>query len=151
MWMRAERAHAAPTISSLAGVICPKCQNIMQTVDRGGIHIEQCQGCRGIFLDRGELEQIAGAEQRYHQQVAPMPPPMQAPGYRGDSAPPYRGGHGGYKDSAPPYRGGHGGHKDSAPPYGYGRGHGDSPPPYGHGGGYGHKRKRKSFLEELFD
>jgi Zn-finger nucleic acid-binding protein len=110
---------------------------MMQTVDRGGIHIEQCQGCRGIFLDRGELEQIAGAEQRYHQQAAPMPPPMQAPVYRGDSAPPYRGGHGGYKDSAPPY--------------GYGRGRGDSPPPYGHGGGYGHKRKRKSFLEELFD
>lgn len=147
MWMRAESEHAAPTISSLAGVICPKCQNMMQTVDRGGIHIEQCQGCRGIFLDRGELEQIAGAEQRYHQ-AAPMPRPMQAQVYRGDSAPPYRGGH---RDSAPPYRGGH---KDSAPPYGYARGHGDSPPPYGHAGGhggYGQKRKRRSFLEELFD
>lgn len=106
---------------------------MMQTVDRGGIHIEQCQGCRGIFLDRGELEQMVGAEQRYHQ-AAPMPPPM---AYRGDSAPPYRGGHGG-------------GYKDSAPPYGYGRGRGDSPPPYGHGG-HGHKRKRRSFLEELFD
>jgi uncharacterized protein len=111
---------------------------MMQTVDRGGIHIEQCQGCRGIFLDRGELEQIAGAEQRYHQ-AAPMAPPGM---YRGDSAPPYRGGgHGGYKDSAPPYGGG-----------GYGRGHGDSPPPYGHAGQHGgHRRKRKSFLEELFD
>lgn len=107
----------------------------MHTVDRGGIHIEQCQSCRGIFLDRGELEQIVGAEQRYHQQYAP-PPPAAAP-------PMYRGG-----DSAPPYRGGH---RDSAPPYGGGYGHrGDSPPPYGHGG-YGHKRKRKSFLEELFD
>ncbi|MET0132765.1 MAG: zf-TFIIB domain-containing protein [Kibdelosporangium sp.] len=130
-------------------MICPKCQNIMQTVDRGGIHIEQCQGCRGIFLDRGELEQIAGAEQRYHQAAPPMAPPGM---YRGDSAPPYRGG--GHGDSAPPYRGGgHGGYKDSAPPYGggYGRGHGDSPPPYGHGGQHGHRRKRKSFLEELFD
>jgi uncharacterized protein len=103
----------------------------MRTVDRAGIHIEQCQGCRGIFLDRGELEQITNAEQRYHQAA---PPPM----YRGDSAPPYRGGQGGYKDSAPPYGGG-----------GYGRGHGDSPPPYGHQGG--HKRKRRGFLEELFD
>lgn len=111
----------------------------MQTVDRGGVHIDQCQGCRGIFLDRGELEQILGAEQRYQQQYAPPPMPAAPPPmYRGDSAPPYRGGHGG-----------HGGYKDSAPPYGYGR-HGDSPPPYGHGG-YGHKRKRKSFLEELFD
>jgi Zn-finger nucleic acid-binding protein len=102
----------------------------MQTVERNGIHLEQCQGCRGIFLDRGELEQMVGAEQRYHQQAAP-PPPM----YRGDSAPPYRGGHGG-------------GYKDSAPPYGYGRGHGDSPPPYGHGG---QRRKKRSFLEDLFD
>jgi Zn-finger nucleic acid-binding protein len=101
----------------------------MQTVDRNGIHIEQCQGCRGIFLDRGELEQLSGAEQRYHQQAAP--PPM----YRGDSAPPYRGGHSG-------------GYKDSAPPYGYARGHGDSPPPYGHGG---QRRKKRSFLEDLFD
>jgi Zn-finger nucleic acid-binding protein len=106
----------------------------MQTVDRNGIHIEQCQGCRGIFLDRGELEQMVGAEQRYHQQAA-APPPM----YRGDSAPPYRGGQ----------AGGHsGGYKDSAPPYGYGRGHGDSPPPYGHGG---QRRKKRSFLEDLFD
>lgn len=110
----------------------------MQTVDRGGIHIDQCQSCRGIFLDRGELEQILSAEQRYQQQYAP-PPPVAAPPpmYRGDSAPPYRGGHGGH------------GYKDSAPPYGYGH-RGDSPPPYG-GHGYGHKRKRKSFLEELFD
>nr|WP_225954448.1 zf-TFIIB domain-containing protein [Kibdelosporangium phytohabitans] len=132
----------------MEGVICPKCQNTMQTVDRGGVHIDQCQGCRGIFLDRGELEQILNAEQRYQQQYAPPMPAAPPPMYRGgDSAPPYRGGH---RDSAPPYRGGH---RDSAPPYGGGYGHrGDSPPPYGgHGGGYGHKRKRKSFLEELFD
>jgi Zn-finger nucleic acid-binding protein len=105
----------------------------MQTVDRHGVHIEQCQGCRGIFLDRGELEQLANAEQRYN-----APPPPQ---YRSDSAPPYRGG---YKDSAPPYRGGY---NDSAPPYARGGhgGHRDSPPPYGH------KRKRRGFLEDLFD
>jgi uncharacterized protein len=110
-------------------VICPKCQNMMQTVDRFGVHIDQCGGCRGIFLDRGELEQIVNAEQRHY-----GPPPMA--GYRGDSPPPYA--HGGH------HRGHHG---DSPPPYGYGH-HGDSPPPYGHGG---HKRKRRSFLEELFD
>ncbi|WP_173138002.1 zf-TFIIB domain-containing protein [Kibdelosporangium persicum] len=138
MWIRPGHEHAASTISSLAGVICPKCQNAMQTVDRGGVHIDQCQACRGIFLDRGELEQILNAEQRYQQQYAAPPPVAPPPMYRGDSAPPYRGGHGGYKDSAPPYGGGYG-HR------------GDSPPPYGGHGGYGHKRKRKSFLEELFD
>jgi Zn-finger nucleic acid-binding protein len=113
----------------------------MKTVDRMGIHIDQCEGCRGIFLDRGELEQIVGAEQRYSAVPAAPPPPYQPdPRYQGgghrDSPAPYRGG--GYSDSPRPYRGGHG---DSPPPYG---GHG------GHGG-YGHKRKRRSFLEELFD
>jgi Zn-finger nucleic acid-binding protein len=37
----------------------------MRTVDKNGVHIDQCEGCRGIFLDRGELEQIAGAESAY--------------------------------------------------------------------------------------
>ena len=53
-------------------MICPKCQNQMRTVDKNGVHIDQCEGCRGIFLDRGELEQIAGAEQSYY---AAGPPP----------------------------------------------------------------------------
>ena len=95
---------------------------MMQTVDRRGVHIEQCQGCKGIFLDRGELEQIANAEQSYYTAAAP---PV---AYR-DSPPPYRGGH------DPRYaQGGHSGH------YGYR----DSPPPHGH-------KRRKGFLEELFD
>jgi Zn-finger nucleic acid-binding protein len=97
----------------------------MQTVNRRGVHIDQCQGCRGIFLDRGELEQIAGAEQSFY--GAPIAPPA----YRGDSPPPY-GGHAGYD---PRYQGGY---------------YHDSPPPYGHHGHHGHKRRR-SFLEELFD
>lgn len=135
-----ESDGAGAKLRTLAYVICPKCQNQMLTVDRGGVHIEQCQGCRGIFLDRGELEQIATAERTYYQ-GAPVPPPppahMPPPGYRHDSPPPYahHGGHG-YRDSPPPY-GGHRGH-----------GYRDSPPPYGHS--HGHKRK-KSFLEGLFD
>src|SRR5215217_8373069 len=100
-------------MGSLAHVICPKCQNVMRTVDKNGIAIEQCEGCRGIFLDRGEIEQIAGAESSYY----------------GSSAPPYQ----------PPHSGGHAptahyGRPDSPRPYG---GHGDSPKPY-RGGGYGH-------------
>lgn len=30
----------------------------MHTFDRDGIHLEQCQNCRGIYIDNGELEQI---------------------------------------------------------------------------------------------
>ncbi|MCP2163665.1 TFIIB-type zinc ribbon-containing protein [Goodfellowiella coeruleoviolacea] len=114
-------------------MICPKCQNLMQTVDRRGVHIEQCQGCRGIFLDRGELEQIANAE-RSHYGPQYAPPPA---AYRHDSPPPY---HGGYRDSPPPFRHGH---ADSPPPFRHG--YADSPPPYGH------QRRHRSFLEELFD
>lgn len=107
----------------------------MRTVDRMGIHIDQCEGCRGIFLDRGELEQLVGAEQRYV--ATPLPP------YQGD--PGYRGGH---RDSP---RGYAGGHRDSPHGYGHGGGYRDSPHGYGHGAHGGHRRKRRSFLEELFD
>ena len=122
-----------PNPTRVGCVICPKCQNVMHTVDRLGVHIEQCEGCRGIFLDRGELEQISGAEQRHYTAAAPPPyQPETAHAYR-DSPAPFRGGH---RDSPPPFRGGHR----------------DSPPPYGGGYGYGHgKRKRRGFLEELFD
>ena len=43
-------------------VTCPKCHGRMRTVDRQGVHIEQCENCRGIFLDHGELEQMLSAE-----------------------------------------------------------------------------------------
>jgi uncharacterized protein len=95
----------------------------MHTVNRGGIHIEQCQGCRGIFLDRGELEQISNAEHSYYG------PTGGAPGHYSDSPPPY-GSHGHDRH--------HGGYSDS-------------PPPYGHSGHSGHGRRKKSFLEGLFD
>lgn len=120
-------------------MICPKCQNLMQTVDRRGIHIEQCQGCRGIFLDRGELEQIATAEQSHYASYATPAPPQAYP-----TPPPQYGGH-----AAPPPQHYGGGYRDSPPPYGHSGGHRDSPPPFGHGGH--HKRRRKGFLEELFD
>ena len=107
-------------------MICPKCQNLMQTVDRQGVHIEQCEGCRGIFLDRGELEQIANAEQSFYGGPA-VPPP-----YGGGQDPRYR-------DSPPPYGGGH------DPRYR------DSPPPYGRHGSHGGHKRRRGFLEELFD
>ncbi|WP_281246912.1 zf-TFIIB domain-containing protein [Amycolatopsis saalfeldensis] len=122
-------------------MICPKCQNQMRTVDKNGIHIDQCDGCRGIFLDRGELEQIVGAESSYYGRQ--QPPPYGVAGPRPDSPKPYRGG-GGYADSPRPHRG----YSDSPRPYG-GHGYSDSPRPYG-GGNHGGRRKR-SFLENLFD
>jgi Zn-finger nucleic acid-binding protein len=37
----------------------------MHTYERNGVQIEQCRQCRGIFLDRGELEQLIGAESAF--------------------------------------------------------------------------------------
>lgn len=134
--------RARPDLSRVAGVICPKCQNTMRTVDRMGVHIDQCDGCRGIFLDRGELEAIAGAEQQHYNAAAP-PPYQPAPPVGPD---PRQMGHGGYVDS--PRGHSRGGYGDS--PRGYGRGgYGDSP--HGYRGGHGHKRRRGGFLEQLFD
>ena len=44
-------------------LICPKCQGLMRTYERSGITVDQCGDCRGIFLDRGELERLVDAEQ----------------------------------------------------------------------------------------
>jgi Zn-finger nucleic acid-binding protein len=34
----------------------------MVTYERSGIHLGQCRECRGIYLDRGELERLVDAE-----------------------------------------------------------------------------------------
>ncbi|MEU9333494.1 zf-TFIIB domain-containing protein [Streptomyces sp. NPDC048290] len=85
---------------------CPKCPGQMQTYNRNGVQIEQCNNCRGIFLDYGELEALTRLESQWAQ-PGPPPPPA-APQYPAAPAPP-----------APawgaPHGGGHGGH--------YGHGH----------------------------
>ncbi len=52
--------------SYAAIMICPKCQRPLRTVNRQGLSIEQCERCRGIFLDHGELERILDSEQHYY-------------------------------------------------------------------------------------
>lgn len=50
---------------------CPKCHGVMRTYNRNGVHIEQCENCRGIFLDYGELEAIGRLESQWAQQAPP--------------------------------------------------------------------------------
>jgi uncharacterized protein len=40
---------------------CPVCQGGMKEVERQGVLIDTCTQCRGVWLDRGELEKLAGA------------------------------------------------------------------------------------------
>lgn len=37
---------------------CPACDAPMQTVDRRGVVIDICRDCRGVYLDRGELDKL---------------------------------------------------------------------------------------------
>ncbi len=60
-------------------LVCPKCQGTMRTYERNGVHVDQCADCRGIFLDRGELERLVDAEDAWHGGAAGAPPAAAAP------------------------------------------------------------------------
>jgi Zn-finger nucleic acid-binding protein len=50
----------------MESLTCPKCRGAMRTYERSGVTVDQCGECRGIFLDRGELERLVDAELRYN-------------------------------------------------------------------------------------
>ena len=58
-------------------MICPKCQGLMRSYERNGVTVDQCTECRGLFLDRGELEHLIDAESRFN--GAPPAPPAPPP------------------------------------------------------------------------
>ena len=47
---------------------CPVCQGAMREITKNGVLIDACTRCRGVWLDRGELEKLAtvvgGSEER---------------------------------------------------------------------------------------
>jgi len=74
---------------------CPKCQGPMRSYERSGVTVDQCTECRGIFLDRGELERLIDADARFHER-APAAPQRPQPTY-GPPQPSYGGqSYGGY-------------------------------------------------------
>ena len=107
-------------------LICPKCQGRMRTYERSGVTLDQCAECRGIFLDRGELEHLVDAEQGWQ---------------RGHSAPRERERDRSYereRDRGPSIPNPFKDHDDDD----YDRRR------YSEGS---HKRRKKSFFDELFD
>jgi uncharacterized protein len=116
---------------------CPNDGTVLVMSERSGIEIDYCPTCRGVWLDRGELDKIIERDAReYGQQAAPAasaipaspaapPRPPQAPAYGQQPAygqPPYdRGSDRGYDN----------------------RGYGDQ--------GHYRKKKKESWLSELFD
>ncbi|CAA9534473.1 MAG: hypothetical protein AVDCRST_MAG85-3971 [uncultured Solirubrobacteraceae bacterium] len=106
----------------MSDLTCPKCQSPMRSYERNGVTLDQCTGCRGLFLDRGELERLVDAEGSFYQQAAERERPRE----------PERQRESGYREPTL---------KDFF----------SSTGSHGHHGGGHHKKKRKSFLEEMFD
>ncbi len=61
-------------------ILCPNDNSHMQKVSREGVDIDICPECKGVWLDRGELDKLlnleraefesqAKAQQRFHQEV----------------------------------------------------------------------------------
>jgi Zn-finger nucleic acid-binding protein len=85
-------------------VKCPTCPDSdLAMTAREGIEIDYCPQCRGVWLDRGELDKII---ERSEAAPAPRPPESErhrpGPGYREEST--YRG-KDGYRDGGYDYRG----------------------------------------------
>ena len=103
---------------------CPVCRNVALVMsERQGIEIDYCPNCRGVWLDRGELDKII------ERSIGPAPAAA-APQYRAPD-PRYQQPDPRYQQPDPRYQQ-HG--------HGYGHGH------YPH-----HKKKREGFLSDLFD
>ena len=87
---------------------CPVDGTTLVMSERSGIEIDYCPSCRGVWLDRGELDKIIERNAQSSPASAPSAPPPDRRGY-------------------------------SDRDQGY--------------GGHGHRpgKRKKSFLEELFD
>jgi uncharacterized protein len=44
---------------------CPSCNGQLVQLERSGVRIDACRQCRGVWLDRGELDQILERERSY--------------------------------------------------------------------------------------
>lgn len=105
---------------------CPNCNTPLHIAERLGVEIDFCQSCRGVWLDRGELDKIIEksaqndpSQPGFIPQTIPVPPRHEPERYRESARrPPER--HRDYDDDDDDDR-------------------------------YRKKKKRESFLGDLFD
>jgi len=43
---------------TVAAMACPVCKTGLSLSDRQGVEIDYCPACRGVWLDRGEIDKI---------------------------------------------------------------------------------------------
>lgn len=98
-------------MNSAVGMPCPVCKVPLVMSDRQGVEIDYCPQCRGVWLDRGELDKIIERSAAEHAPAQPR--------------------------------------QTTSPQAEY------VPQDFSHHQGFGHhspyKKRKKSFLEELFD
>lgn len=93
---------------------CPICATDLTMSERQGVEIDYCPKCRGVWLDRGELDKII--ERSHAGDAAPASQPFPAQPYPAQQYPPPQ-------------------HMK----------------PQQYGGDYYKHKKRKNFLDEIFD
>ena len=57
-----QEAESKAAAKNAAHMTCPKCGEPLKARSFQKIEIDQCTGCNGIWLDAGEMEQVAGKE-----------------------------------------------------------------------------------------
>jgi len=60
----------------MSAISCPVCQGSFREVLREGILIDVCTQCRGVWLDRGELEKLLSLAGGTASVAAPQPQPQ---------------------------------------------------------------------------
>lgn len=72
--------------------LCPNDSQTMKKVERDGVEFDICPTCRGVWLDRGELEKLLSAERAADAPVAAPQATRERPAPPRDYAPerPYR-------------------------------------------------------------
>ena len=54
-------------------LLCPNDNSSMQSIQRAGVEFDMCPTCRGVWLDRGELEKLMAAESAPTADTRPQP------------------------------------------------------------------------------
>ncbi len=65
-------------------LMCPNCDASMQAVQRASVEFDMCPRCRGVWLDRGELEKLMSLEREETQAVYGQPRPYTRPDHHHD-------------------------------------------------------------------